>query len=130
MIFFDVDTQHDFMDADGALYVQGAESIRPNIERLLRAAEKYGITTFSSCCAHQPGDPEFEIFPPHCVDGTYGAERVFADLPDLPRHVIAVEPTAESPEVIATANHYVIKKKVFDPFSNPWLSGLRNKGVF
>ena len=84
MIFFDIDTQRDFMDADGALYVKGAEAIRGNIERLLRVAGERGILTISSRCAHEPGDAEFAVFPPHCLEGTRGAERIFPDLPHLP----------------------------------------------
>jgi nicotinamidase/pyrazinamidase len=130
MIFFDVDTQRDFMDSTGALYVPDAEAIRPNIERLLRAAGDRKVTTISSRCAHEPGDPEFEIFPPHCIDGTPGAERVFAGLPSLPRREIAVEAAADPRAQIQPATHYVVKKKVFDLFSNQWLEGLRRKDGF
>ncbi|MEP7337939.1 MAG: isochorismatase family protein [Acidobacteriota bacterium] len=130
MIFFDVDTQHDFMDADGALSVPDAEAIKPNLERLLSAAAAHSITTVSSRCAHEPGDPEFQIFPPHCLDGTRGAERVFADLPGLPSHEIPVDATADPQARLAAGEHYVVKKKVFDLFSNAWLEGLRQAGAF
>jgi nicotinamidase/pyrazinamidase len=130
MIFFDVDTQHDFMHHDGALYVPQAEAIRANIERLLRTAGEKGITTISSRCAHEPGDPEFEIFPPHCLDGTPGAERIFPDLPRLPRYEIDVDTEADLSAEITPATHYIVKKKAFDMFSNPWLEGLRRKGAF
>jgi nicotinamidase/pyrazinamidase len=130
MIFFDVDTQRDFMESDGALYVPGAETIRPKIERLLRAAGECKITTVSSRCAHEAGDPEFQIFPPHCLDGERGAERIFADLPALPRQEIAVDAVADSQTRLQPANHYVVKKKVFDLFSNQWLEGLRQRGDF
>ena len=130
MIFFDVDTQHDFMDADGALAVPDAEAIKPNLERLLRAAGNHHVTTISSRCAHEPGDPEFQIFPPHCLDGTRGAERVFAELPELPRREIAVDAAAELPTKLTDGGHYIVKKKVFDLFSNAWLAGLRQSGAF
>jgi len=130
MIFFDVDTQRDFMDADGALYVPEAEAIKPNLERLLRVAGELGITTISSRCAHEAGDPEFEIFPPHCLDGTRGAERVFAELPELPRHEIGVDAAADAQARLDAGNHYVVKKKVFNLFSNPWLDGLQQAGAF
>src|SRR5262249_47323127 len=125
---FDVDTQRDFMDSDGALYVPGSDEIRSNLERLLRAAGEKMITTFSSRCAHDPNDPEFEIFPPHCINGTRGAERIFEDLPRLPRREIAVDAGADLRAEIAPATHYIIKKKVFDMFSNQWLDGLRQSG--
>jgi nicotinamidase/pyrazinamidase len=130
MIFFDVDTQRDFMDSAGALYVPGAEAIHSNIERLLRAAGNLKVTTISSRCAHEPGDPEFELFPPHCLDGSVGAERVFAGLPALPRREIAVDAAADPDAQMQPATHYVVKKKVFDLFSNQWLDGLRRRGDF
>jgi nicotinamidase/pyrazinamidase len=130
LIFFDVDTQRDFMEPTGALYVPDAETIHSNIERLLRAAGDRKVTTISSRCAHEPDDPEFEIFPPHCIEGSPGAERVFADLPALPRREIAVDAAADPQAQIRPATHYVIKKKVFDLFSNLWLDGLRRRGDF
>lgn len=130
MIFFDVDTQYDFMEPGGALYVPQAETVKPNLERLLRAAGQHGITTISSRCAHQPGDAEFEMFPPHCLEGTAGAERVFANLPQLPRQEIAVEAVADAQTQLEAGKHYVVKKKVFDMFSSKWLDGLRQRGAF
>lgn len=130
MIFFDIDTQHDFMDANGALAVPDAEAIKPNIERLLRRASADGITTISSRCAHQPGDPEFAVFPPHCLEGTPGAERIFADLPALPRRELSVDAQPEAGATIEASKHYIVKKKVYDLFSNAWLNNLRTSGAF
>ncbi len=118
------------MHRDGSLYVPDAETIHSNIERLLRAAGKHKVTTISSRCAHEPDDPEFEIFPPHCIDGTRGAERVFGDLPALPRREIAVDAVAEAQAQLQPATHYIVKKRVFDLFSNRWLEGLRERGAF
>lgn len=130
MIFFDIDTQHDFMDATGALAVPDAEAIKPQIERLLRAASQQRLATISSCCAHEPGDAEFEIFPPHCLEGTPGAERIFAALPALPRTEVAVDAMPDAAAKIEAGHHYVVKKKVYDLFSNAWLNELRVRGVF
>jgi len=130
MIFFDIDTQHDFLDRDGALYVRDAEAIRPNIKRLLRAASERRITTVSSRCAHQENDPEFAVFPPHCIEGTFGAERVFADLPQLPRREVPVGAAPGPQAALAPATHYIVKKQVYDLFSNPWLEGMRRGGAF
>ncbi len=130
MIFFDIDTQHDFMDRGGALYTPDSEAIKPNIEQLLRAASEYRITTISSRCAHVPDDPEFAIFPPHCIDGTYGAERIFPDLPKLPRHEIPLGFEPDQETKLAAGTHYIVKKQVFDLFSNPWLEGKRQAGAF
>lgn len=130
MIFFDIDTQHDFMDESGALAVPAAAAIKPNLERLLRLAGERQFATISSRCAHEPGDAEFEIFPPHCLEGMPGAERIFAALPALPRSEVAVDAPPDRSAVIEAGQHYVVKKKAFDLFSNAWLNDLRVRGVF
>jgi len=130
MIFFDIDTQNDFMKANGALYVPAAERIHANLATLLRAAEMAGVTTISTRCAHEPGDPEFDLFPPHCLEGTPGAERLFGELPNLPRREVAVAAAAEPGARLRPGTHYVVRKKVFDLFSNGWLEGLRSAGGF
>jgi nicotinamidase/pyrazinamidase len=60
----------------GKLYVPGAEKLLPNIRRLTDAARREEVFLVSHGCFHIPHDPEFEIFPPHCVKGTPGAELV------------------------------------------------------
>ncbi|MFN8004745.1 MAG: hypothetical protein U0X75_27460 [Acidobacteriota bacterium] len=67
--------------------------------------------------AHEDGDPEFEIFPPHCLSGTPGAERAFAALPELPKQELAVTAAADAQRNFAAARHYR-EEKVFDLFSN------------
>src|ERR1700680_2508545 len=75
-IFWEVDAQRDFMLPGGKLYVPGAEKLLPNIRRLTDAARQERVLLVSHGCFHMPDDPEFKIFPPHCVKGTAGAETV------------------------------------------------------
>src|SRR5580658_865687 len=65
-VFFDIDTQIDFVYPAGALYVPGAEYILPLVGELNRHAP----VLISTMDAHSEDDPEFQIFPPHCVVGT------------------------------------------------------------
>ncbi|MCK4284252.1 MAG: cysteine hydrolase [Candidatus Brocadiae bacterium] len=81
IVFWDVDTQHDFMDADGKLSVPDAASIVPNLEKLTRFAVDHRIPIVASADAHAPDDPEFEQFPPHCVAGTPGQRKIEATSP-------------------------------------------------
>ncbi|HEY6922057.1 MAG TPA: isochorismatase family protein, partial [Steroidobacteraceae bacterium] len=76
LVFLDVDTQVDFMYPSGALYVPGAETIIPNLKRLMIYAREHGIPVLSSADAHQPDDPSFAQWPPHCVVGTPGQRRI------------------------------------------------------
>ena len=77
-IFVDIDTQHDFMDPRGALYVQGAEALVPSIRQIYALAEKYSIPVVATMDSHVPADPEFSEynFPPHCVKGTDGWRKI------------------------------------------------------
>src|SRR5205085_4568033 len=79
---------------------------------------------------HEPGDPEFAVFPPHCLEGTPGAERIFADLPTLPRCELPVDAQQETGVKLEAGRHYIVKKKVYDLFSNAWLESLRTSGAF
>ena len=79
-VFFDVDTQIDFLFPAGALYVPGAEHIVPNIARLNSYAMKSGIPLVSTVDAHSENDPEFAAWPPHCIAGTVGQQKPAATL--------------------------------------------------
>ncbi len=81
-VFFDVDTQMDFLDPAGALYVPGAETIVDRVAALNRWAAAHGICVISTMDAHAPDDAEFETWPPHCVVGTAGQQKPAATLLD------------------------------------------------
>ena len=78
LVFVDIDTQRDFLEESGALFVPGSRSIVPNLERLSRFADARGIPVVATACRHSPGDPELSQFPPHCMAGTDGQRRIAA----------------------------------------------------
>ena len=75
-VFWEVDVQRDFVSPGGNLSVPGAEKLLPNIKRLTDAARQGKVFLVSSGDFHPTNDPEFRIFPPHCVKGTSGADLV------------------------------------------------------
>jgi len=75
-ILWEVDVQADFVLPGGKLYVPGAEKLLPNIKRLTDLARQDRVFLVSHGDFHAPNDPEFKIFPPHCMKGTAGAELV------------------------------------------------------
>ena len=117
VVFFDIDTQVDFMRPDGKLYVPGAEQIVPNLAKLMSFARERGAPVISSADAHTPDDPEFAIWPPHCVIGTPGQRRIaetqFADAVVVPSQPGAFVPPAEWPRQI------IIEKPTYDTAANP-----------
>lgn len=86
-IFFDVDTQHDFMRRDGALYVPGAEEIHPNLAKLTRYARANKVPVLGSVDRHfgtqEYKNREGELqrwggpFPDHCMNGTVGQRKTY-----------------------------------------------------
>ena len=114
LVFVDVDTQRDFLDPGGALYIEGSGSIRPNLARLTDFAREQGIPILATACAHYEGDAEFETFPPHCLIGTSGHERIEETAwPGSP----ALGPDETLPQAIPS--HLTIHKREYDVFSNP-----------
>jgi nicotinamidase/pyrazinamidase len=114
LVFVDVDTQRDFLDPDGALFIAGSGLIRPNLARLTRFALARGIPILATACAHSEGDPEFAVFPPHCLIDTPGQERVAETA--CPDGLILKdgEPTPDP-----LPPHLTIHKTRYDVFSNP-----------
>ncbi len=73
--FFDIDTQLDFVAPAGALYVPGAERVIPAVARLNQFAAARGLPLISTMDAHAENDPEFRVWPAHCVKGTLGQRK-------------------------------------------------------
>jgi nicotinamidase/pyrazinamidase len=128
LIFWDVDTQHDFMMSDGRLYVPGSEEILGTLERLTGFAHSRGIPIVASADDHEPGHPELsddpdwrETFPPHCMRGSGGELKV----PQTAlRDPFVIEPGPADPEALAQRvrahrGDFLIHKHRFDVFSNP-----------
>jgi nicotinamidase/pyrazinamidase len=76
VVFVDVDTQKDFMNADGKLYIPEAEDIKGNLCRLTEFALEKKIPIMATMDMHQDNDPEFEEFGEHCVIGTEGSDKI------------------------------------------------------
>jgi nicotinamidase/pyrazinamidase len=74
--FIDVDTQIDFMDSRGRLYVQGAETLADSLSKLVKLAADRKIPLLQSLDTHLPDDPEFMVYPPHCIRGTSGHRKI------------------------------------------------------
>jgi nicotinamidase/pyrazinamidase len=117
-IFWDVDTQVDFMLPDGKLYVPGAEKLIPNLKRLTDAARRGAVLIVGDVDRHAPDDPEFTRFPPHCVRGTPGAEKIPETRAD---NVLAVPDLAGPaiPEDLSQYQQVILEKHTLDVFDNP-----------
>ena len=115
VILWGVDMQADFMLPGGKLYVPGAEKLLPNIQKLTEAARHGHVFYVSHGCFHRPDDPEFQTFPPHCVQGTPGSEYVehatTSKIARVPNH-----PTAKIPENLFDHQQILLEKQTLDIF--------------
>ena len=127
VIFWDVDTQYDFMKSDGQLYVPEAEAIIPELKRLTDFAHTHGIRVVASADDHVAGDPELSdtpdwkiTFPPHCMRGTPGQRK----LPETAlRAPLVIEPARIDPKVLRErvrvhTGDFLFNKRRFDVFTN------------
>jgi nicotinamidase/pyrazinamidase len=116
-IFWEVDVQRDFMLPGGHLYVPGAEKLLPNIRRLTDAARQDKVFLVSHGCFHTPDDPEFKIFPPHCVKGTAGSELVPEALTEKVARV-ANEASSKLPEDLSKFQQVLLEKQTLNIFES------------
>jgi len=127
-LFWDVDTQHDFMRADGRLYVTGSEAIIPVLARLTEYAHRRGLRILASADDHVPGHRELSdtpdwitTFPEHCMRGTPGQRKIAET---RLRNPLVIEPTPDDPAALAARvrahdGDILFHKHWFDVFTNP-----------
>ena len=126
-ILWDVDTQVDFVEPGGKLYFAGAEEARSAMALLVEAARTAGVVHVASCDQHELSDPEISeepdfdsTWPPHCLLGTRGAEKIpeTKQLDPLPLPLVPV-PSGILRRLLEGGREVLIPKKQYDPFTNP-----------
>ncbi|MGQ9470417.1 MAG: cysteine hydrolase family protein [Candidatus Aminicenantales bacterium] len=76
-----IDMLRDFLEQEGSLFCgQKARRIIPFVVDKINSFYQAGEPVIFIRDSHDPKDNEFNLFPPHCVKGTKGAEII----PELP----------------------------------------------
>jgi nicotinamidase/pyrazinamidase len=121
-LLWDVDTQVDFVHADGKLAVPGATGAVPAMAKLVDAARAAGIPHVASADDHELTDPEISespdyrtTYPPHCLRGTRGAEKV----PETRQADPVPLGLTDVPSRWLMGREFLLLKKSFDVFTNP-----------
>jgi nicotinamidase/pyrazinamidase len=126
-ILWDVDTQVDFMEPNGKLYVPGAAEVAGTMQRLVDAARAAHVIHIASADDHELTDPEISdepdfrnTYPPHCLRGTRGAEKIAEtkQLDPLPLALIPFPPGLV-PGMLEGRSEVLLLKKNFNVFTNP-----------
>ncbi len=124
-MLWDVDTQVDFMEPAGRLYVPGADTTRAAMGQLAQAAREAGIVHVASADDHLATDPEISeapdfvrTYPPHCMRGTPGAKKIAETAQVDP---LVLEPTADPDlaELARGRREFLLLKQSTDVFTNP-----------
>jgi nicotinamidase/pyrazinamidase len=127
-LFWDVDTQFDFMEPQGALYVPGAQDIIGKVSEVRRFALAHGFSILSDVDWHRLDDPEISqqpdlktTFPPHCLADTRGAERVgyLGGVPIDYVEINRLDMARLRKFVEKDQFHLVIRKHSLNVFDNP-----------
>jgi nicotinamidase/pyrazinamidase len=121
-LFYDVDTQRDFILPGGKLCVAGTDRIIPKLAALTKLARRLGIRVVASTDRHFPGDAELQRnggdYPEHCMDGTPGQRKIDETLPVKPFYVESHDLTPTIIEqAVSHEGEIVLEKQRFDVFT-------------
>ena len=124
-LFWNVDTQYDFVSPRGKLYVRDAELLKPVWAKLGNLAKDKSIRMIQTADFHNSDSAELDsnpdyitTFPLHCMAGTRGAEFVEESKPENPI-IIDWDKKYNNIADIVIGNQnrsIVIRKDVFDVF--------------
>ncbi len=90
-----VDMQVDFVSPKGKLVVPEARKTVPAIRNLIAQARKARVPLIFTQDWHRPKDPEFLIWPPHCVEGSRGA-KIIRELNPQPKDYFVLKRTYDA----------------------------------
>lgn len=133
-VLMDIDTQADFCDPTGALFVPGADSasVRAAMKLLVDRALVGGYLRIATADDHQPSDPEISdtpdfqaTFPAHCMRGTDGAVRIPETRLFSP--LVLGDGTYDDDrftELVSRHEEALVLKQHFNAFTNPHLDRL------
>ncbi len=71
-----VDMLNDFVHGEGALFFESGASIIPAVKKRIAAHRAIGSKIIYINDAHDKDDKEFDRFPPHAIEGTWGSQII------------------------------------------------------
>jgi nicotinamidase/pyrazinamidase len=118
-IFYDVDTQRDFLLPEGKFYIPGAEKIIPKLKSLTELAREQKVRIVCSVDCHPPSDPILKSnggsYPDHCIAGTPGEKKIDETAPLNPLYLESKEYTPdEIQNVLDHKGEIVFRRQQFE----------------
>lgn len=151
---FNVDTQVDFIEPFGKLYIDDAETFKSNFKKILSFAKDNKIKVISTADWHYNSskeiskNPDFKTtFPEHCIANTYGATFIdetnpYLYLDSTDEYVLRFSYTFSDEfdnfknklNLIKDTRNIIITKDAFDVFEGNFLTQsiideLKNNGI-
>lgn len=131
LLFWNVDTQVDFVEPDGKLYVPGAEKLRLLWQQITSFAKNQNIKVLNTADYHLSNSAELSekpdfvhTFPPHCMADTKGADYVWETRPELAL-VFDWDKQYLNFSNVKRFRNIVIRKDAFDVFvGNPYTDAI------
>lgn len=133
ILFWNVDTQIDFVEPDGKLYVPGSELLKPVWAEITAFAKLKNIRVINTADFHYPNSEELSstpdfisTFPEHCMANTKGANYVAETQPENSM-VFDWDKEYNSFDKVGTTRNITIRKDAFDVFAgNPHTESILN----
>jgi nicotinamidase-related amidase len=129
-IFYDINTQRDFILHDGKFHIEGAEKLVPVWKAITDLARDQKVRVVCSVDCHVPGDPQLKSwggpYPDHCMAGTPGQQKIDETAPLNPLTLENREYTPD--EIHKVLNHegeIVFRRQLFEKLAgNPHVSAI------
>ena len=121
-VLIDIDTQRDFLLADGKACIRNHRRVLAHIRRMMAWARAASIPILSTAeiFPDNNGESEFK----YCIDGTNGQRKVRYTLVNK-RACLSADNSMDLPrEMLRTHNQIVLHKRCIDPFDEPRIDRL------
>jgi nicotinamidase/pyrazinamidase len=122
-IFYDLDTQRDFLAPDGKCRVAGADAIVAKLKALTDLARDQKVRVVCAVDRHVAGDPMLKSsggpYPDHCIEGTPGEKKINETMPANPLYLENKEYTSEEIQpVLDHIGEIVFQRQQFERLAN------------
>ncbi len=129
-IFYDINTQRDFILHDGKFHIEGAEKLVPVWKAITQLARDQKVQIVCSVDCHVPGDTQLKSwggpYPDHCMAGTPGQRKIDETAPLNPLMLENREYTPdEIKQVLDHEGEIVFRRQQFEKLAdNAHLSAI------
>ncbi len=121
-VLIDVDTQKDFLLANGKLCIRNHRRVLGHIRRVMAWARARGIPIISLAEVHPNDNGDSEYI--HCLDGTEGQRKVGYTLVSNRMSFPADGHTDLPRDMLRLYNQIILHKRCVDPFEEPRIDRL------